>query len=342
MFFASDNGAPVMPQVMAALAAINQGGALAYGQDPVTQAAQDAVRAAFDAPWAAVHFVTTGTAANALALACLCPPWGAVVCHEHAHVQMDECGAPEFFTAGAKLVTVPGAHGRMTPEALARVLDATGAQGVHGVQRGALTLTNVTEAGTVLTPSEVAALAAEAKARGMPVHLDGARLANALAATGATPAEMTWKAGVDAVSFGGTKGGLMAAEAVVLFDAARAWELELRRKRAGHLASKMRYVAGQFAPWLAGGLWLGAAAHANAMAARLAAGLAAVPGVRMLHPVQANILFVAWPAGIHARLKAAGAVYYAWDAPEGMEAARLVTHWATTAAEVDGFLAALA
>ena len=342
MFLASDNGAPVLPQVMAELARINAGGALGYGNDAVTRAAQDAVRAAFEAPGAAVHFVTTGTAANALALACLCPPWAAVFCHEFAHVQMDECGAPEFFTAGAKLVTVPGEHGRMTPAGLAAVLDRTGMSGVHGVQKGALTITNVTEAGTVLSPAEVAALAAEAKARGVPVHLDGARFANALAATGATPAEMTWKAGVDAVSFGGTKGGLMGAEAVVLFDPAKAWELELRRKRAGHLSSKMRYVAGQFTPWLAGGLWLRAAAHANGMAARLAAGLARVPGVRLLHPVQANILFVEWPAGTHARLKAAGATYYEWDAPEGREAARLVAHWATTEAEVDGFLAALA
>jgi threonine aldolase len=153
---------------------------------------------------------------------------------------------------------------------------------------------------------------------------------------------MTWRAGVDAVSFGGTKGGLMGAEAVILFDPAKAWELELRRKRAGHLASKMRYVAGQFTPWLADGLWLRAAAHANAMAARLAAGLARVPGMRLLHPVEANILFVAGPPGTRARLRAAGAVFYDWDAPEGEEAARLVTHWATGEAEVDGLLAALA
>jgi threonine aldolase len=220
MFLASDNGAPVMPEVMAALAAINAGGALGYGNDPVTRAAQEAVRAAFEAPQAVVHFVTTGTAANALALACLTPPWGAVFCHTAAHVQVDECGAPEFFTAGAKLVTVPGAHGRPTPDALARAIDATGVQGVHGVQRGALSITNATEAGTVMTPAEVAALAAVAKARGVPVHLDGARFANALAAAGASPAEMTWRAGVDAVSFGGTKGGLMGAEAVILFDPA--------------------------------------------------------------------------------------------------------------------------
>lgn len=340
MFFASDNGAPVLPQVMDALAAINTGGALGYGNEDVTRAAQDHIRQAFEAPEAAVHFVSTGTAANSLALACLTQPWGAVFCHRFAHVQMDEGGAPEFFTHGSKLIGIPGDHGRMTPGGLAQVLDATGVHGVHGVQRGVLTLTNVTEAGTVFTPAQIAALTAVSHARGVPVHLDGARFANALAATGATPAEMTWKAGIDALSLGGTKNGLMGAEAVVLFDPAKAWELELRRKRAGHLASKMRYVSGQFTPWLADGLWLRVASHANTMAARLAAGLARVPGVRMIHPVDANILFVEWPAGTHARLKAAGAVYYEWDAPAGAEAARLVTHWTTTEADVDRFLAA--
>ncbi|MFN4159818.1 MAG: threonine aldolase family protein [Gemmobacter sp.] len=341
MFFASDNGAPVHPAVMAALAGLD-GGAVGYGNDAVTHAAQDRIREIFEAPEAVVHFVSTGTAANSLALACLCPPWGAVFCHEHAHVQIDECGAPEFFTAGAKLVGVPGDHGRIAPEALARVLDTTGVHGVHGVQKGALTLTNVTEAGTTYTCSQIAALAEVAHARGVPVHLDGARFANTLAATNATPADMTWRAGVDVLSLGGTKNGLMGAEAVVLFDPAKGWELELRRKRAGHLASKMRYLSGQFLPWLEGGLWLQTAAHANAMATRLAEGLARLPGVELMHPVQANILFARWPVGGHARLKAAGAVYYDWDAPPGQEAARLVCHWATTADEVDGVLAALA
>lgn len=342
MFFASDNGAPVLPQVMDALFALNRGGAVGYGNDDVTRAAQDRIREVFEAPEAAVHFVSTGTAANSLALACLTQPWGAVFCHQFAHVQMDEGGAPEFFTGGSKLICIPGDHGRMTPDALAQVLDSTGVHGVHGVQKGVLTLTNVTEAGTVFTPAEIAALTAISHARGVPVHLDGARFANALVATGATPAEMTWKAGVDVLSLGGTKNGLMGAEAVVLFDPAKAWELELRRKRAGHLASKMRYVSGQFAPWLEGGLWLQVADHANNMARRLAQGLAQVPGVRLLHPAEANILFVEWPAGTHARLKAAGAVYYEGDAPMGREAARLVTHWATTEAEVDAFLAAIA
>ena len=339
MNFASDNTAPIPPQIMAALARANQGYAMGYGNDPLTARVQARVREVFEAPQAAVHLVSTGTAANSLALALLCPPWGAVFCEAQAHVTMDECGAPEFFTAGAKLVGVPGEHGRMSPEGLAQALARTGASGVHGVQRGALSITNVTEAGTVYSPDAIAALTALAKAQGIPSHLDGARFANALVATGATPAEMTWKAGIDVVSFGGTKNGLMGVEAVVVFDPARAWELELRRKRAGHLASKMRYLAAQMDGWLEDGLWMTLAANANAMAARLAQGIA--PHATPLHPVQANIIFARWPAGTHDRLRAAGAVYYPWTAPEGSEAARLVTSWSTTEAEVDAFVAAL-
>ena len=340
MHFASDNTAPVPPQILAALARANQGYAMGYGNDPLTLRVQSRIRDLFEAPEAAVHLVSTGTAANSLALALSCPPWGAVFCEADAHVQMDECGAPEFFTGGAKLVGIRGDHGRMTPDALADALARTGGS-VHGVQPGALSLTNVTEAGTVYSPDAIAALTTLARARGMACHLDGARFANAIVATGATPAQMTWKAGIDVVSFGGTKNGLMGVEAVVVFDKARAWELELRRKRAGHLASKMRYLAAQMDGWLDDGLWLHLARQANAMGGRLAAGFA--NHARPLHPVEANIIFAAWPEGTHARLKAAGAVYYPWAAPApGEEAARLVTSWSTTDADVDGFLAALA
>jgi threonine aldolase len=294
-----------------------------------------------EAPQATVYLVATGTAANSLALSLVCPPWGVVFCEADAHVERDECGAPEFFTGGAKLAGIAGDHGRIDPGALARALERTRNGDVHGVQYGALSLTNVTEAGTVYTPPEIAALTAVAHAKGMPCHLDGARFANALLATGATPAEMTWKAGIDVLSLGGTKNGLMGAEAVVVFDPAKDWELQLRRKRSGHLASKMRYIAAQFDGWLEGGLWMDLARQANAMAARLASGLAALPGVRLMHPVQANMMFVEWPAGTHARLKAAGAVYYAWTAPEGREAARLVCSWSTTEADVDQFLSAM-
>lgn len=339
MFFTSDNAAPVPPEVLAALSEANTGYTPGYGTDAVTAAVQDRIRAVLEAPEAVVHLVATGTAANALALATLCPPWGAVFCHTHAHVQEDECGAPEFFSAGAKLLQVEGAHGKMAPEALARRIATTGGS-VHGVQRGALTLTNVTEAGTVYTPDETAALARIAHEAGVPVHLDGARFANAVAATGASPADLTWRSGVDVLSFGGTKNGLMGVEAVVFFAPDRAWEFELRRKRSGHLLSKGRYLAAQMGAMLEGNRWLDWAGHANAMATRLAEGLKA-RGVTLWHPVQANILFAQWPAGTSARLRAAGARFYDAPAPEGYEAARLVTSWSTTPEDVDGFLAAL-
>jgi threonine aldolase len=334
---------------MEALASANEGFAPGYGADALSLAVRDRLRAVFEAPEAAVYLVATGTAANALALACFCPPWAAVFCHRTAHVEEDECGAPEFYTGGAKLVQVDGPHGRMTPEALDRAIRFTGRAGVHNVQRGMVTITNVTEAGTVLSVAEVAALAGVAKAHGLPVHLDGARFANALVAAGASPAEMTWKAGVDVVSFGGTKNGLMGVEAVVIFDPAKAWAFELRRKRGGHLFSKHRYLAAQMAAYLEEGLWLRLAGQANAAAARLAAGLLAVPGARLVHPSEANMVFAALPRAAHRRLRAAGAAYYLWPFDQSLEGpgeepltCRLVCSWNTTQADVDGFLEALA
>jgi len=342
MFFASDNTSGVPAEIMAALTRANEGYARGYGGDDLMAEVCTRLRALFEAPEAEVHLVATGTAANALAIASHCPPWGAVFCHRHAHVAEDECGAPEFYTGGGKLALIDGAHGRMTPDALAEALATTGAGGVHGVQRGMLSLTNVTEAGTVYTPAEIAALTAMAKAHGLPCHLDGARFANALVATGASPAEMTWKAGIDVLSFGGTKNGLLGVEAVVFFDPAKAWEFELRRKRGGHLFSKHRYLSAQMLAYLEDGLWLRLARQANDMGARLASGLLSIPGVALTHPSQANMIFADWPVGGHARLRAAGAVYYDLrPLPDGRETARLVTSWCTTAADVDGFLNAL-
>lgn len=345
MHFASDNSSPVPPQVLEALIEANHGYAMPYGAEAAMAALADRVRALFEAPQAAVYLVTTGTAANALALACLCPPWASVFCHRNAHVEEDECGAPEFYTGGAKLTLIGGADGKITPGALKAALGA-GGHGVHNVQRGALSLTNTTEAGTVYTPAEIAALAAIAHAHDMPVHLDGARFANALVATGASPAEMTWKAGVDALCLGGTKNGLMGAEAVVLFSPDRAWEFELRRKRGGHLMCKHRYLSAQFGAYLADDLWLRLAARANAAAQRLAEGFARLPGARLLHPVEANAVFAAWPRAGHRRAQEAGAQYYLWpgtqslDGPAAEElSARLVCSWSSTDDEVDRFLA---
>lgn len=342
MFFASDNTSGVPDQVMAALARANEGAARSYGADQVMGRVTARIREVFEAPEAVVHLVATGTAANALALASLVQPWGAVFCHRHAHVAEDECGAPEFYSGGAKLVLVDGAHGRMGPAALAAALATTGASGVHGVQRGALTLTNVTEAGTVYTAAEIAALVAVAKGFGLPCHLDGARFANALVATGASPAEMTWKAGIDVLSFGGTKNGLLGVEAVVFFDPAKAWEFELRRKRGGHLFSKHRFLSAQMEAYLEDGLWLRLAERANAMGQRLAQGVASVPGAALTHPAQANMVFADWAPGGHARLQAAGAVYYDLrPRADGRETARMVASWNTPEEQVDGFIAAL-
>ena len=340
MHFASDNSSGVHPDIMAALARANDGYARSYGADPIMDQVRSQIRQTFDAPEAAVYLVATGTAANALSIALYAQPWTAVFCHDEAHAAVDECGAPEFYS-GAKLALVPGAHGKMTPETLGQALGRIGESGVHGVQRGMVSLSNVTEAGTVYTPAEIAALTALAKARGLPCHLDGARLANALVATGATAAEMTWQAGIDVVSFGGTKNGCMGVEAVVIFDAAKAWEFELRRKRGGHLLSKHRYLSAQMAAYLTDGLWLRLASHANRMGQMLAQGLATIPGTRLLHPADANILFPEWPPGSHDRAEAKGAIYYRYPAAPDREAARLVASWSTTEADVDALLDAL-
>jgi threonine aldolase len=338
MRFASDNTSGAAPEVMAAVLKANEGYDRSYGADAAMGRVTDLVRNLFEAPEAVVHLVATGTAANALAIATYCPPWGAVFCHQHAHIAEDECNAPEFYS-GAKLVLVPGDHGKMTPDTFGAALARTGEGGVHGVQRGMLSLTTVTEAGTVYTAAEIAALTARAKAYNLPCHLDGARFANALVTTNASPADMTWKAGVDVLSLGGTKNGCLGVEAVVLFDPAKAWEFELRRKRGGHLFSKNRFLSAQMEAYLTDGLWLRLAAHANAMGKRLAEGLAQ-KGASQRHPVQANMQFPEWAEGTHARLEAAGAAYYRFPAPPGREAARLVTSWSTTEADVDRFLAA--
>lgn len=335
MFFASDNGASVPQEIMDALIRANTGASLSYGADAHMTRLRTQIRTLFEAPDAEVHLVTTGTAANALSLALYTPPFGAVFCHRHAHIAVDECGAPEFFSGGAKLLLCEGAHGKITPDTLETAM--AGPDGsVHSVQPSCLSLTNVTETGTVYTCGEIATLAALAKSHGLATHLDGARFANALVTTNASPADMTWRAGVDVLSLGGTKNGLLGVEAVVLFDPAKARELELRRKRAGHLASKMRFMAAQMEAMLDGDRWLDLASHANAMAAHIADGLTNVEGAELLHPVQANIAFVRLPEAAHARAKAAGAVYYDMGGGVG----RLVTAWNTTEADVDALLAA--
>lgn len=343
MFFASDNGGPVHPAIMAAMGGANTDHASGYGADGVTGAAQDAVRRVFEAPDAMVHFVATGTAANVLALACLCPPWGTVFCSPVAHVQKDECNAPEFFMGGAKLTLVPGSD-RMTPAALRASIAGEESRGIHGAQRGPVTITQVTEMGHVYTLDELRALVAVAKEFGLPVHLDGARFANALVALGCTAAEMTWKLGIDAVSFGGTKNGCMGVEAVVFFDAAKRLEFEYRRKRGAHLFSKHRYLAAQMQGYLADDLWLTLAHAANARMARLADGLRGHNWARFVNEPHANMAFVQMPRAMHRRLQGAGAYYYIWEGDldhgpdDEMLTCRLVTDWSVPETDIDRFL----
>ncbi|MEM0924113.1 MAG: beta-eliminating lyase-related protein [Pseudomonadota bacterium] len=349
MFFTSDNASGAAPEILAAVAAADPSYTGAYGGDQVTERAVARVREVFEAPEAAVYFVATGTAANALALATLCPPWGAVYCHRISHVEVDECGAPEFFTGGAKLTLLDGDHAKLQTASLEEAARMAAPVGVHNVQRGAVSITQATELGAVYTLAEIEELCAIARAYDMPVHMDGTRLANALARSNHSAAEMTWRAGVDILCLGATKNGALAAEAVVIFDPARAWEFELRRKRGGHLFSKMRFVSAQIEAFLTDGLWLGLAGHANAMADRLAAGMAGIKGAEVTNSVEANMLFATITCGQHRRLQEAGARYYpmnptqdeagAEDAPLDI---RLVTSFRTEPGDVDRFLEVLA
>ena len=307
MFFASDNAGPVHAQVMDRVIAANTDYAMPYGNDPIMDEVRDAIRTQFEAPEAAVYLVATGTAANALALACYCQPWQTIFCSPVAHIHQDECNAPEFYAGAAKLTLVPGGH-KMTPDALRASIGDEEVRGVHGPQRGPVSITQVTERGGVYSLDELRALTAVAKDHNLPVHLDGARFANALVALGCTPAEMTWKAGVDVLSFGGTKNGCMGVEAVVFFDLAKAWEFELRRKRGAHLFSKHRFLSAQMAGYLQDGLWLDVARRANDNCAYLAQGLRA-KGASFLHDPEANMIFASFPRAAHQRLHDAGAKY---------------------------------
>ena len=333
MNFASDNTAPVHPKIMAALEAANSGHAMAYGRDAIAKRLEARFAELFERP-CAVFPVATGTAANALALAAMAPPWGAVFCHPHAHVNTDECGAPEFYTGGAKLVGVAGADGKIDAAALDAALGGARRVGVHQVQPAAVSITNATEAGTVYAVSEIAALAEIAHRAGLEFHLDGARFANALVRQNATAADATWRAGVDILSFGATKNGCMAAEAIVVFDEALAETIALRRKRAGHLFSKMRYLAAQLEAYLADDLWLGMARHANALALHLSQALAAVPGAKLAHKVEANEIFVELPEASIAALEQAGFAVYRWNGP-GTRLLRLVVSWSSRAEDAD-------
>ena len=340
MNFASDNTAPASPEILAALAAANTGAVPSYGADPITARVRATMDAVFERP-VTTYPVATGTAANALALATLVRPFGAVICAEEAHIATDECGAPEFYMGGAKLVTLPSADGRITAAqvdaAMARAIDG----GVHHVLPEAVSITQATEWGTVYTPGEVAALSAVCRKYGLKLHMDGARFANALAHLGCSPAIASWQSGVDVLSFGATKNGALAAEAVVFFDATLADGFERRRKRAGQLWSKMRFLSAQLEAYLEADLWRRNAAHANRMATALAAVLRTLPGVSVIQDVQANEVFAAMPDALIEALQAGGAHFYRWiDVPgAGAPVVRFVTAFSTEAAEIEAFRA---
>lgn len=342
MDFASDNTAGAAPEIWAAMAQANAGTAPSYGDDAWTRRAQALTGETFERD-VAFFPVVSGMAANCLALSVLCPRYGAVFAHEEAHVLANESTAPEFYSQ-ARLVPVAGPQGKIDPHALSHALARHGRGNVHAAQPSVLSLTQATEVGSVYTTAEIRVLADIAHAAGMTVHMDGARFANAAAALGVSPADASWKAGVDVLSFGLTKNGALNAESVVFFDPARAGEFEFLRKRAAHLLSKLRFVSAQIVAMLEYGLWLDLARTANAQAASLAEGLKGVSGVEFDIPVQTNSIFPLFPQALAAHLEAKGAHFYRWGPAErdGRQRVRLVTSFATSDQDIARFVEAAA
>jgi threonine aldolase len=334
--FRSDNDWGAAPAVMAAIAACNGETARPYGADEWTRRVEARLCEVFGKK-VGVLLVCTGTAANSISLAAMVPRWGSILCHRHAHIYADECGAPEFFTGGARLVPSASTGSKLDADLLRGEL-AMGRGDVHCVQPSAVSITQCTEDGQVYSPDEVAAISRVCREAGAPLHMDGARFANALVSLGCTPADITWRAGVDMLSFGATKNGALNAEAIVAFDESLIAQLPYLRKRAGHLLSKMRFVAAQMDAYLADDLWLANARHANSMAARLAQGLSRIRGVKLASPGRTNILFATLPDQLAAGLRARNFDFYGdrW----GTGVVRLVTSFGTTTGMVDDMLAA--
>ncbi len=349
MHFGSDNVVGASPKVMDALVAANSGAMSSYGEDVLAHTIEKRFSDIFEKD-VSVFLMSTGTAANGLALACITPPWGEVFCHQDAHVMTDECGGPEQWTGGAKITPLPGVGGKLLQSDLEAALSAP-RRGIHSVKPASLSLTNLTECGTRYTAEETAALTAIAHAHGLRVHLDGARFSNALVSGKESPAALTWKAGVDVLCLGATKNGALAAEAVIFFDAALAETAHYRRMRGGHLISKGRLLSAQFKGWLADDHWLDLAAKANAAAQRLAKGLAAQPDMRLAWPVDGNEVFVIMPEVLEKALLAQGFKFYRWrhesvtDAHKpksGEVLCRMVCSWQTQGSDVDALLQAVA
>jgi threonine aldolase len=333
----SDNAAGVAPEILAAVATANTGSALAYGGDDWTRRLRDRVRSVFEHPKAEVFPVVSGTAANALSVAALCPPWGAVLCHETAHLLNSECGAMSMFSGGAAFRGLPGDEYRLAPAALEQAYQATRWGDPHHSQPAVVSLTSPTDYGTLYSPAQVAALAEKARSRGLRVHLDGARIANALDALACSPAELTWRAGVDVLSLGATKNGALSTDAIVCFDPAVSEQLVYRVKRAGHVASKMRFQSVQLDAYLSDGLWLRLAHRANQAMARLSAGLTRLAVPLVARPA-VNMAFARVDERAAARMAKAGLLFYTTS--PGV--VRLVTSFQTTDAHVDAALECIA
>lgn len=345
MIFTSDNWAGAHPAIAAALTAHSTGMVPAYGASELDRKLEDMFNTVFGRE-VAVFFVGTGTAANALALSSVSLPGGVAFCHREAHVVADECGAPEFFSQGARLAPVDGADGRMDPVKLEAEIARYPREFVHGGQPMAITITQATEAGTVYRPDDIRAISKVAKAYGLPLHMDGARFANALVALDMTPAQMTIELGVDIVSFGGTKNGCWCAEALVFLNPDMATQAPFLRKRAAHLFSKSRFIAAQFDAYFENDLWLDLARHSNRMAARLQQGIKAAIHARLGWTSDANEIFPIVTRSVAEKLQAEGAMFYPWTPPrahpglvsEDETLLRLVTSFATTEDEVDRFI----
>lgn len=331
MNFVSDNQAGAHPSVLAAIAEASAGTSAGYGEDALTAAAESAVRDVFETE-CDVFFVTTGTAANALALSALCPPWGAIYCHDGAHIQNDENTAVELYTGGAKMAPIAGEGGKPDPLLMRSHIEIATVHGVHNARPGAISLSNLSESGTVYRSEDVAPYQSLADEYELTLHMDGARFANAVVSSGESPAELTWRAGVDCLSFGLTKNGGIAMEAVVMFNRALAEQFAYRRKRAGHLWSKQRFLAAQWLALLTDDLWLVNAEHANAMAKELAGGFASHADIELPWPVEGNELFPVMSEEMRESLRAAGLEFYDWPARPNM--ARFVTNFTTEPGDI--------
>jgi len=337
MNFASDNVAGAHPALLQALADINDITLKSYGDDPFNAQVQEECRRIFEHDTLRTVLVATGSGANALALATLAPPWGAIYCHRTAHIVVDEANAVQAASAGARLVTLPGDQGKIDPEELRAAIFGKGV--VHHPQPSTLSLTQMNEYGVTYTLEELTELTAIAREHELSIHMDGARFANAIAGLNVTPADMTWRLGVDMLVFGATKNGALAGEIIVCFDPSMAEELEFRRKRAGQLYSKMRTLSAPLAAYLKDDLWLDNARHANHMALRLADGLSAVDGIELCRPPSGNQLFMAMDPALKTRLFDAGAYFHDWP-DDGPTAVRMVTAFNTLEADVDAVIAA--